>query len=241
MERRVFLRTACSLFAAGLWTSGTRAGEVPTSSDPVFHDTYLRGNALASLFRKPKAPVVLPPVRLLGREGAHSLSELKGKTRIVSLWSEWCAPCLAEAGDLAPLQHQFGGATFEILAVLTKSAKRLDYTGARSVLDQVKAGSLPLWIEPDGGDAVYQSATAQLGPGIPLLLLLDSKGRVFGYSHGAPSEIDPAKLGIQLKPGGVLSSKDKAVLAAATEKSGTLWRSPDARVFVKALAEHPFS
>ena len=45
------------------------------------------------------------------------LSHLEGKVVLVDFWAAWCRPCLDELSYLKELDHELGGADFEILGV----------------------------------------------------------------------------------------------------------------------------
>eukprot|EP01035_Chromulina_nebulosa_P061054 gene61054-83517_t len=126
-----------------------RAAPVVMAGERLFAGTALRTNRLALSFERFEQP--LPRIKL--SNGAHkvSLDTLVGKTRIVTLWAEWCVPCLVEARDFAALQRRFAGPSFEIVAVLTASAQKLDFAAARARLTQARVDGLPLLVEPDGG------------------------------------------------------------------------------------------
>lgn len=124
-------------------------------SGPMSH------NRLARMFAAPTAPLALPDTRLLSAKGPQKLSDLRGKTYLVSLWAEWCAPCLEEATDLAAINRTHGGPSFGVIFVLTSSFKKLDLAAAQAVMAKRGASDTPLFVEADGKAEVFQALATQ--------------------------------------------------------------------------------
>lgn len=162
------------------------ASSATIGTGPLFTSGLLARNPVARSFEKVRRGVEAPAVELLGLDGRHDFAQLKGRTRIVSLWAEWCLPCLVEAKDLAALRSRYGAPSFDILAILT--AGRSDPTPQQAVarLRQVGAGGLPTWVEPRNGRQVGLALAVEQPPhiSIPCNLLIDSSGRVRGRSIG---------------------------------------------------------
>ena len=229
-RRGVCLGTAASLFA-------TDAPAAPP--DPLlFASGPLARNALAMTFKAPSAPLKLPGTEVIGEQGLQRFPKFQGRTHLVSLWAEWCAPCLAEAGDLAALGAAFSGPSFELVFVLTGSEKKLDFPGARAVLAKYGAGGAPLLAEPNGGSAVMDSLATHVfepqlraaikrdsGPSLPCNLLIDRHGRVRGRSFGTVSTSNASHEG-------PMTAADKDRLL----RERTTWSTPAGREFVAALA-----
>src|SRR5690348_7928389 len=91
---------------------------------PLFASGPMATNQIAGLFAAPPTPVVLPDTALVSAEGTRRLSQLPGRTWLVSLWAEWCAPCLVEATDLAAIARKHAGPSFGVVFVLTGSMKK---------------------------------------------------------------------------------------------------------------------
>jgi thiol-disulfide isomerase/thioredoxin len=174
--------------------AGTRAAGAAPSSQRLFDGTPLANNFMALLFERVSVP--LPADRVMDERGATSLSKLRGRTTILSLWAEWCVPCLLEARDLAALRRKYANGRFDIVSLLTSSKKPLDYRGAHERLATMAAGDLPLLIEPNGGKKILAAlssgprtgplAALPSGGALPCTLLIDPSGRVRGRSFGAP-------------------------------------------------------
>ena len=159
--------------------------------------------------------------RLVGANGPVNMASVRGRISILSLWAEWCVPCLLEAADLAALSRRFSGERLQIVSVLTSSLKKLTYKDARALLDREGARGLPLWVEPEGGSIFLNSLATRpsLGPALPCNLLVDASGQVRGRSFGA----GPAKsMSFEMKDGKLTDeAKAKLLASHATTRWGT--------------------
>lgn len=230
IDRRSVGLGAVAALAAG------RAGAAPDM--PLFVSGPMSRNSLAVGFKAPPASVSLPETPLVGARGPGKLSDLVGKTWIVSLWAEWCAACLDEAPDLAAVARTHAGPSFGVVFVLTSSFKKLDWAAAHAVLAKRGAGDAPLLVEPHGGDAVMKALATQdfniqgraatkpdSAAGLPCNLLIDRKGRVRARSFGT------ARRGIVIH-GPTMTEADKARALAQP----TLWATQAGSDFATALA-----
>lgn len=202
----------------------------------LFAGTPLAQNRVARVFEKVDLP--LPPIKVSNGAGRVSLGSLTGKTRIVTLWAEWCAPCLVEARDFAALRRCFAGPTFDIVAVLTGSGEKLDFAGATARLAQARVAGLPLLVEPGGGKRLMLTLSpSPMGDGgsLPCTLLVDSRGRIRGRSRGAPTAALPPGAAVRQPGSYTLTEADKRAMLASDR--GTLWQSPDGDVLVAALRD----
>jgi len=238
MDRRTVLGGMVALAAAG------GASRASPAWRPLFSGTPFARNPVASRFERVSLP--LPAIELLGAHGLVSLPSLRGRTTILALWAEWCAPCLIDARDLAALRRKYANRRFDIVSLLTYSKRPLDYRGAHDLLTKMSASDLPLMIEPNGGAAVLGALStkpsaevlAKLPPSfrpkgtLPCTLLVDSSGRVRGRSVGAPfvSGAPGQKTDAASK---IFTKEQREVLNGATNTS---WSTPQGDAFVRALA-----
>ncbi len=155
-------------------------------SSALFSSGPLAANSLAASFKAPPEPLALPDTKLVGEHGTQTLSRLRGRTFLLSLWAEWCSACLEEAGDLASQARTYGGPNFEVIFLLTGSHKNLDLAAARTLLTKYGAGDAALLVEPNGRDVVVQAlATQGQGFSLPCNVLVDLRGHVRGRMFGS--------------------------------------------------------
>lgn len=215
-----------------------------TKGDPLFTIGQLSANRVAGEFAS--TPQLTGPfaLRLTDGNGPRDLSELTGKVRLVSLWAENFPPCLHLLNELAELQTLYGDADFEIMALLTQSPGRLDYTAAHDLLVRLQAENLPLWIEPDGGNQTTRALSTMLGPYpkgdpfadwpvtnvMPCILIVDKNGRIRGRTLGST---------LMLKKNAIRTRWQTPLPVDLTEpgreRKPTVWSGADADIFIKAL------
>ena len=240
-------RSVC-LGTAAAMAAGTVVYAEPDK--PLFASGPLAGNFLAASFKTPPASVVLPDTPLLSAHGPQRLSQLRGRNYIVSLWAEWCAPCLEEATDLAMISRTRSGPSLGVIFVLTSSDKKLDVAGAQAVLAKRDAGDVTLFVEANGGKAVMNALATQdydaqwraiykkaRGSSLPCNLLVDRHGRVRGRSFGAPGMTQT------LAPAGTKPGETIITATPMTEadkeralKEHTMWATSIGSQFITALA-----
>jgi len=259
MDRRTFLGAGAAL-AAG---AGTTAAQAQDASKPmrmpkgfsmdrasgpsVFTDGELAENHIAKSFGRITDLAQPLAITYDTAGGPKAFTDLTGKIRLLALWAEWCPPCLNELPELATLQTRYGGDRFEILAILTASRAQMDYATARQVMDDVGAQALPLWAEPNGGQATMAAlAVANLPPmgvgtSIPCAVLVDAKGVVRGHHVGL--ELAPRIRRHDDTPAPANASSKVVVLDTVSARPGppdgfnnpSIWTTPDADSFIKAL------
>jgi hypothetical protein len=233
-------RSVCTGTAAAL--AGTLAGGVAHAAQdkPLFVSGPMSRNFLATFFKTPGDPLILPDTPLVSAHGPQRLSQLGGRTWLVSLWAEWCAPCLQEATDLAMIGRTHGGPSFGVIFVLTHSDKKLALAQAQAVMAKRGAGDATLFVEADGKDKVYQALATQdypdwqraiaksdRGASLPCNLLVDRHGQVRARSFGAPA----ASNGPPLHEGPMTDADKERAL-----KMHTMWATPTGAEFAAALA-----
>lgn len=183
----------------------------------------LADNPLARHFRRLPEGVAWPPSDFLSSGGKRPLSYYRGKTIIVSLWSETCPPCLVEMPIFAELNAKYANAKFEIVPVVTGSKRLNTMARAQKFLNDRGIGLNTLI---DGGpqaDELLKSVTAtRTAPNgaLPCNLLIDSEGRLVGRQSGF----------VLMFPAGMSPSDPKAA-----ESAKTIWEGPGATAFFETV------
>ena len=124
------------------------------------------------------------PVELAGQTLTNeplNISDYRGKVVVVNVWASWCAPCRAEAGELANLAKEFSNESVQFIGLNTRDSlsaaiafNERFQTGFPSIQD--KEGELTL-------------AFGKLGPAAtPTTIVLDKTGRPAGRILGPVTE-----------------------------------------------------
>ncbi len=231
MDRRAFVAGGAALvLSPEPAASASRLG----AGASAFPDGAMAFNRIAQGFEHPPAGLTFPRKRLLSKDGPHSCDELIGHVSLVSLWAEWCAPCLLELRDIAQVHRRWRSKGFRAVAVLTASQAKLDVHGASRILSRFRPEGLEVWVEADGGDTLF-ARLARKGagePNLPCNLLVDPSGAILARSFGA-AMVTARDLRFQ---NGKLTEAAKADLLA--HETRTLWSTPAADEFVAYLIAH---
>jgi len=220
LNRRNFLACAGSLAIVP-----ARADD---AASPVAHGV-LANNPLALAFET--APAELPDVDVLGPNGTRSLSEFKGRTLLMPLWAEWCAPCLSELQDFAGLQTRHGNDKFAIVPILTGTRKQMTPAIIARLFADLHADALAPLIESRFGERLLHAMAKKKNGdfAVPCNLLVAPDGHVVGREFGL-SESSDVKAGsshqllAQAEAGTVISlwGKDAGDEFAAAMANGFL-------------------
>ena len=214
-------RAALAGLAAAM-AGGASAEPRPPSA---FALSPLARNPIAQRFQPAPRGMLLPDVPLETAGGERRFSGYRGRTLLLSLWAEWCAPCLLELPDFAALQQRYANRRFEIVPVLTGSRRRLDPPKVARLLAKLGAEVFDPVVEPDGRDRLLKGLTfGGLADGrltLPCNLLVDSRGRIRARQFGA----------MTTRTG--LLRRTRGGSEAATQ---SLWASPEGEAFVEALS-----
>jgi len=234
-------RTVLAAGAAAMIAPGARAATSPFVG-------AVAANSVAQGFHPAPDGMELPDVELVSPAGPRRLRNLRGRTLLLSLWAEWCAPCLIELPDLAALKTRHDSDRFQVVAVLTGARKKMEIPETTALLAKVKAQAFEPLLEAAPGDrllhALAAAGTADLGDGIlakgktslPCNLLVDPRGRVVARQFGLQSaplrstETIPANASLQEK-----MAAAKRIMAAGQMRSN--WATPDGEAFTALLAE----
>ncbi|MGE7386234.1 TlpA family protein disulfide reductase [Streptomyces sp. NPDC004126] len=174
----VGLSVAAALLLTGIATDGSGAGAAGAARTVAA--TPAAGAAVAAPRARPSAPA-LTGSDLDGR--TVSLSAFRGEVVVLNVWGSWCAPCRAEADDLALLSGQLRGEGVRFLGVNTRDRDR---DAARSFVRAHGLG-FPSIHDPTGA-LLLRFPPAVLNPQtIPSTLVLDRRGRVAVAIGGAVS------------------------------------------------------
>jgi len=205
-SRRTALRGFAATGLAAAFAEPARAQAMAWTEDPAFPTGPLAANSLADYFKAPAYPRRWPEeAPLLGPDGPQSLRARRGKTLLVALWAEWCAPCLAEMPALARLNRAHGGATFEIVPILTGSHTMKTQAEAQRRLSRLKGAEIETLADGSQTGQALMNILAQTKPlvdfhpppgatvttsTLPCLLVVDAAGRLRGRSIGFPVRSD---------------------------------------------------
>lgn len=189
----------------------------PTEPEParLFTEGALAKNVLAQKFHVPAPPLVWPNnVTLRGYDNLKTtLDAYRGKTLVVSLWAEWCTPCLNEMPGLAYLESRTRSDAFQILPILTSSERYTRPEQAKPLLAKLHAKDLPILMDKrDRLVGVLGRGPESPRGALPCNLLIDPQGRIRGRQIGGE------------------------IFKDADGKTHSLWGSSAGLAFVKALA-----
>ncbi|MGW1638349.1 TlpA family protein disulfide reductase [Streptomyces lavendulae] len=172
-------RTA-SAPASGTSAPTSAATPTPAAAARTVAVTSASGASVAAPQARPPAPA-LTGTDLDGNP--ISLAAFRGEVVVLNVWGSWCAPCRAEADDLALLSGEVRGAGVRFLGINTRDRDR---DAARSF---VRAHGLdfPSLHDPTGA-LLLRFPPEVLNPQtIPSTLVVDREGRVAVAIGGAVS------------------------------------------------------
>jgi len=222
-------RRAAVLGLAGLTVSAAHADDKPSSS-PIAHGV-LAENSLAQKFES--VSTELPGIALWGPNGKRDIEDLlkeqKGRTILMPLWAEWCAPCMSEIPDFARLQQKYGNDKFSIIPVLTATRKQFTPEILGSVLKGMHAGVFEPLIENRLGDRLMNKMAkiSSRQSALPCNLLIAPSGQVVAREIGRLENTDddnPAK------------SWNEVVKRTETGDVQSRWGQADGEAFAAAMA-----
>ncbi|HVG49343.1 MAG TPA: TlpA disulfide reductase family protein [Rubellimicrobium sp.] len=122
-------------------------------------------------------PVEVSTTAFEGDDGAEmTLQDLRGEVAVVNFWATWCAPCREEMPTLAKLQEELGD---EGVRVATIATGRNDPVELENFLQEVGAGALPHWRDPQ------QALAREMGVlGLPITVILNREGQEVARLQG---------------------------------------------------------
>ena len=211
---------------AGLFTPPALAAD---EASPVAHGV-LANNALAKAFEKARRD--LPDVTLIGPDGEFDTGTLKGRTILMPLWAEWCAPCLSEIPDFARLQAKYGTRHFTIMPVLTATQRKLTPDLINNLFDILHARALrPVAEKNFGSKLAIAMGRDGNGWALPCNLLIAPDGTVVGREMGKIAAPDAATGAPPPKTGDA-----ETVTRAIKGQAQSLWGKQEGEDFAAAMA-----
>jgi thiol-disulfide isomerase/thioredoxin len=227
MERTLIHRRA-AIFGLGTMILSPAYGDEEKQDSPIAHGV-LAQNSLAKLF-EPSPETKLPNLYIWGPQGTRGISELKGRTVLMPLWAEWCAPCLSELPDFARLQRKYGNDKFAIVPILTGTQKRVTPELLANVLHAAHGDVFEPLIENNRGEILMRKMARRSdgSAALPCNLLIAPDGRVVAREIGRvgnSDDPDPAKTNKE-----VYSRIDADAVQSR-------WGQADGEVFAAAMAD----
>jgi thiol-disulfide isomerase/thioredoxin len=225
MKRRLIDRRIALLGLAGSTISAAHADDKPLS--PIAHGV-LAQNSLAQKFEA--VTTELPRVYLWGPNGRRDIRELKGRTILMPLWAEWCAPCMSEIPDFARLQQKYGNEKFSIIPVLTATRKKITPEILRTILMEMHAGVFEPLLENDLGSRLMEKMARKSSgeSALPCNLLIAPDGHVVAREIGRLENTDDAT------PAKTYEETLARVDANAVQSR---WGQADGEAFAAAMAD----
>ncbi|SEG65554.1 Thiol-disulfide isomerase or thioredoxin [Actinacidiphila yanglinensis] len=122
--------------------------------------------------------------------GTTSLAAYKGKVVVVNIWGSWCAPCRAEAPNLAKVAAADAGKGVQFLGINTRDLERSN--AAR--FDKRFGITYPSLYDPYG-KLILKFPKGSLNPqSLPATLVIDRQGKVAARALAALTEDQLHKL-----------------------------------------------
>lgn len=116
-----------------------------------------------------------PDISGKGVDGERlELSDYQGKIVVLNVWGSWCAPCRAEAPNLAKVASETKGEGVQFLGINTRD---LDRANAKAFERNYRVG-YPSFYDPSG-KLILRFPKNSLSPqAIPSTLILDREGKI---------------------------------------------------------------
>ena len=112
---------------------------------------------------------------------AVSLSDYAGRPCVVNFWATWCPPCRGELPAFESAWEQYGDRVEFLMVALVDGARETEDT-VRSFIEE-NSYRFPVYMDTDG------SAAGDYGIySIPMTVLVDADGQLFGGQIGAMEE-----------------------------------------------------
>lgn len=187
----------------------------------------LANNKLAQAFET--APSYLPGVAITGPGGDRPLGEIiKGRTVLMPIWAEWCAPCLIELSDFSRLQQVYGNERFAIIPILSGTQKQFTPQFLGEFLNAANAKGFEPLMEANYGSTLAKTmARKSSSYELPCNVLIAPDGNVVGREMSLLINDDDASQSVDNKT---------RLNEAVAGKSQSLWGTPAGDEFATCLA-----
>ncbi len=173
-RRKVLIgATVLVILIAGSWAFGLFSGpqrpRTGTSSASLADDDIASGISSFAVGKRAKAPL-LEGDTVSGRK--LRASDLRGRVVVVNVWGSWCAPCRAEAPDLAKIaaETKAHGVTFLGIDVRDDRASARAFTRRYAI-------SYESLFDPNGSQLVKFSSVIPIRA-VPSTVVVDRSGGV---------------------------------------------------------------
>lgn len=161
------------LILAVLYTA-LAIGANPAVADVAKAESLREGTMKKLIFNAPKPVSDQVFTDTSGTE--LTLAEFQGKYVLVNFWATWCAPCRKEMPQLAELQEEFGGDTFQVVTIATG---RNPLPAIDRFFDEIGVVNLPKYLDPRSSLARDSGVL-----GLPITLILDPEGKEIARMRG---------------------------------------------------------
>lgn len=153
-------------------SSGAQGGQAATSGSSGEQTGFVAGDGTVTLIPADER-LPAPAIAGLTLEGQPwALADHVGRTVVLNVWASWCAPCRAEAADLANAASRLEGSGVDFVGLNTRDSP----AAAQAFLTRFGI-DYPTVVDSDGGLQAQFAGT--LPPqAIPSTLVIDPQGRV---------------------------------------------------------------
>jgi thiol-disulfide isomerase/thioredoxin len=208
------------------------AAPVPARADdsPIAHGV-LADNPLARAFEKPPTRT-LPDVPLVGLDGTFSIERWRGRTVLMPLWAEWCAPCMSELPDFGRLHKKYSNTRFTILPVLSGTSRKMTPHDIAQIFSILKCDALPALAEDRFGNRLIRTMGRDGDHySLPCNLIIAPDGTVVGREMGRITAED-ASAG----PAPEKTGDPETITRAIKGQAQSVWGKPEGEAFAAAMA-----
>jgi thiol-disulfide isomerase/thioredoxin len=212
--------------------SAVRAAHAAEKESPIAHG-FLAKNEIAKAFEEAPSSE-LPDVEVLGPAGVMKVRDLiKGRTVLMPLWAEWCAPCLSEIPDFARLQQMYAGPKFAIVPVMTAVQRRWTPDAIKQLLGILHASVFEPLMENKFGNTLFRRMARQGGnvAALPCNLIIAPNGRVVGREIGRLTADDASAGAAPNK-----THDPETITRAIAGQAQSIWGKEDGARFAAVMA-----